>query len=287
MMTRAFYASQLANRERLVASFKSRIDAFFVQHHPEDTTLILDSTGPSATRHYLFLRALGMDRLHRMKAVYGFSGGAFAYLGFHAVHGDALAMPIEHFYRRFDKIFRQCHHPEWFSPAKALTRLGLQKGSPFKPVALERVLLGIFSEDFLNQPLHTLRTNFVPIVGVKGQDAVKNARELMSPEAAYRDLLMSVCRVPAFYGRPDASSPLFDAAFAKGYKKSLKELTRDSGGPVLVSTPWRDGDKGGTRYINCFGHNQQKLAMLRDFTLLMLNLPNKGYQQDLEVAFSG
>lgn len=275
----------LQQRETLISAFETQIHQFFEQHRPEDSVLVLDSTGPSATRHYLVLRALGMARLHRLKAIHGFSGGAFAYFGYHAVKARALRMPIEKFYPSFDQIFRDCHHPHLFSPMQALGNMAIKRRSAFDPWTLDNVLQAIFSQDFLNQKLSTIDPKFIPYIGVKNHDLVANARELLSPDHQVRDLLLAVCRVPAFYGSPTPEQPYYDAAFSKGYKAALRNITA-SGSPALISTPWRQGAKGTSLYLNCFGHSKQKWAMFKDFSLLMLNLPNKSYQHDLEAAFS-
>ncbi|WP_141731632.1 hypothetical protein [Oligoflexus tunisiensis] len=275
----------LDTREKLIAGFEQQIRTFFQRHRPEDSILILDSTGPSATRHYLFLRALGMDRLQRMKAVHGFSGGAFAYFGFQAVHQKALQMPIENFYPSFDRIFRRCHHRHLLSPVQAFGNMALKRRSAFPPQVLDNVLRSIFAEEFLNRKLSSLPRNFVPYIGIRNQDGVANAREILSDDHSVRDLLLAVCRVPAFYGSPTCEQPYFDAAFAKGYRTALHNMTA-SGTPALVSTPWREGYKGQSLYVNCFGHRHQKWSMFKDFTLLMLNLPNRNYQHDLEAAFA-
>jgi hypothetical protein len=209
----------------------------------------------------------------------------FAYLGFHAVQNGDLRMPIEDFFPSFDRIFRNCHHPHFLSPVRALGNVTLKKRAAFDRQALENIQTSVFSKQYLDQKLANVDPRFIPYVGVRNQDAVANARVAFGPEGTLRDLLLAVIRVPAFYGPPTQNEPFYDAAFSKGYKAALRQFTA-TGAPTLISTPWREGYKGSALSINCFGHSHQKLSMLKDFTFLMLNVPNRSYQLDLEAAFT-
>ncbi|HYX32893.1 MAG TPA: hypothetical protein VE954_07245 [Oligoflexus sp.] len=246
---------------------------------------MLDSTGPSATKHYLVLRAIGWDRLQRMQEIHGFSGGALAYFGFHAVQHEALAMPIADFFGSFDRIFRSCHHADRLSPLKAIHKLAIQRTSAFEREALAQVIESIFSRDYLDQDLSSIAANFTPYVGVKGQKELAHGCRVLPAGSRVRDLLMAACCVPAFYGKPSNIAPYFDAAFASGYKPKLSSLTRSSES-TLVSTPWRSGLNQNTLFVNCFGHSYQKAAMFLDFGLLLFNVPNRTYEHDLVAAFA-
>jgi hypothetical protein len=275
---------QSQRRERLLEDFQQQIEGFFATRRPEETRLVLDSTGPSATKHYLVLRAIGSERLQRMKEIHGFSGGALAYFGFQAVQQNALAMPIADFFGSFDKIFRSCHHADRLSPLRALHKIVLKKTSAFEHKALAQVIDSIFAPDFMNQRLDSLAPNFHPYLGVKGQKELAHGCRVLPPDSSIKDLLLAACRVPAFYGKPSNLTPFFDAAFAPGYKPTLSRLTKSSQA-TLVSTPWRAGWDRNTFSVNCFGHSYQKAAMFLDFGLLLLNLPNHTYEQDLAAAF--
>ncbi len=277
-------AKNMALRHRMKRGFSETIDSYFASQPHTSTRLILDSTGPSATKHYLFLQALGSQRLLEMPEIHAFSGGIFACLGFLAVHQGALRQSIEAFYPDFDREFRACHHSHTLSPLQALHRLGIKKQSAFDRDALERVIQHIFSARFLALPLSDVHPGLIPYVGVQGQKQVMDLRILRGATLTVRECLLSACQVPFFYGPPSAEAPYYDAAFSPGYRHRLREL-RAQKQALLISTPWKEGRTGHMLAVNCFGHNYQKIAMFRDFACLLLNVPNRAYQYDLESAF--
>jgi hypothetical protein len=66
----------------LQARVREEVENFLSKNRPEDSVLVLDSTGPIATRHYLVLSAIGRERLLRFREIHVFSGGAFAIFGY-------------------------------------------------------------------------------------------------------------------------------------------------------------------------------------------------------------
>ena len=98
------------------------------------------------------------------------------------------------------------------------------------------------------------------------------------------DAIIAAVTVPMVYGRKDRKDRFFDAVYAGGYSQALRK-TSQSGLPTLVSTPWRSGVKGDVRFVNCFPVGNQKAEMFKDFGRLVLNLPNRGWGDDIYAAF--
>ena len=98
------------------------------------------------------------------------------------------------------------------------------------------------------------------------------------------EAIVAAVTVPLVYGHKSGHDRFFDAVYAGGYTQALKQ-TSQSGCPTLVSTPWRSGAKGPVYFINCFPQGNQKVEMFKDFGRLVLNLPNRGWGDDIYAAF--
>lgn len=265
-----------------MSRFNEQISQFFSANAPESSTLVLDSTGPSVTKHYLVLSEIGHERLLRFKEVYGFSGGTFAYLGFLAVSEHKLAKPIHAYFETFERDFRRAHHSDTFSIVRGLLNFARRKTFGFGDASIQKTLELIFSQEFLQTPLSALHPQFKPYVTCNRTHTLVNARQVESMRTV-NDLLLESTRVPFFYG-VEASHHFYDAAFSPHYRKKLREFS-DYPAQVLVSTPWRSGSRGSAVYVKCVEARDAKTAMFSDFIRIALNLPNKSFNRDLRKAF--
>lgn len=273
-----------------------QVEEFFASHRPEDICLVLDSTGPSLTKHYLVLQAVGRDRLSRVREIHAFSGGVWAYFGFLALAGGKANLSYEDFTTpRVESAMRRFHHPNALGPVRAMYRLALRKSAFGSAKPILDMLSYYFAGDFLEQPIERFPRNLHLYLGMKGQqdpisvssDAIAQAA---TPELSQfggmpiREIIALATTVPFVYGRWDRSDAYFDAAYTPGYVKALKRVS-SGGRPTLVSTPWRRGRKEQITFVNCFASARPQLSMALDFGRLILNIPNKTFGHDIACAF--
>lgn len=87
------------------------VEDFFQLHWPESSILALDSTGTTATRHYVSSNAIGRDRLLKFKEIYSFSGGAFVLFGFLGLTSNSARLSYPDLRAdHTEKAFRRFHH---------------------------------------------------------------------------------------------------------------------------------------------------------------------------------
>ena len=281
--------------KKLKGHIEAQVEAFFSDHRPDETRLILDSTGPAVTKHYLVLSAIGVKRLHQLREVHAFSGGVFAYFGFHGVVSGKTNHSLEVLLtRKSEAAIRRCHHPRLLSPLQALHGLLFRQTAFGRVAPLVDTLNYIFTADHLEKRLEDFPSNIKIYLGVKGKESPIGVSlgtlPFLGDEAndlqnlPIRDLVAMACAVPFIYGLPGRGDQFFDAGYTKGYLKARRAIFR-ADYPTFVSTPWRQGKKGNIVFVNCYGHRSPKLRMQIDVMKLLLNLPNRGWANDIAAAF--
>lgn len=287
-------AHHLPKRMRsLQERVRGEVERFLAAHRPEDSVLVLDSTGPIATRHYLVLSAIGRERLLRFREIHAFSGGAFAVFGFLGLTANRAKLKLHEL--RSSETERACrsfHHQRVLSVPRVLFNL-VRRRSAFESNAPVRDMLShIFQPDYMNQPFSNFPKNVVLHLGQKSTPTIVplSNGELCADECKplrhgpLAEAIVAAVTVPLVYGHTSGHDRFFDAVYAGGYTQALKQ-TSQSGCPTLVSTPWRSGAKGPVHFINCFPQGNQKVEMFKDFGRLVLNLPNRGWGDDIYAAF--
>jgi hypothetical protein len=283
---------------RLKKRITSEVEDFFETHRPEDVCLVLDSTGPSLTKHYIVLQAIGVDRLSRMGEIHAFSGGVWAYFGYLALIGSKSNHAYEAYgTRSVEAAMRRFHHPNALGPLRALYRLARRQSAFGGAQPIRDMLSYYFADDYLARKLDSFPPNLHLHLGLKRQadpleistDSVARAENpdiLPFREMSIRDIIVLAITVPFVYGMADHGDRYFDAAYTLGYVKTLKCLSSNRPA-TLVSTPWRKGRKAETIFVNCFDDGNPKVQMALDFTKLILNMPNRTFGHDIAGAFLG
>lgn len=272
---------------------REEVERFLSTHRPEDSVLVLDSTGPIATRHYLVLGAIGRERLLRFREIHVFSGGAFAifaYLGLTSSNAKLKFHELRS--AETERACRSFHHQRSLSVPRVVFNLIRRKSAFGSNAPVQAMLAHIFRQDYMNQPFSNFPKNVVVHLGQKakpsivplsnGDQCAEECKPLRNQSLA--DAVIAAVTVPMVYGRTDGMDRFFDAVYAGGYTQALKETSR-SGSPTLVSTPWRCGTKGSVQFVNCFPRGNQKMEMFMDFGRLVLNMPNRGWGDDIFAAF--
>lgn len=278
---------------RMQQRVRASVHAFLERHEPEESVLVLDSTGPTATRHYTMLSAIGRERLLRFKEIHAFSGGAFAVFGFLGLTSDNARLSFESLRSpSTERAFRQYHHPDALSVPRAVTNL-IRRRSVFRSNKPVHDMLGhIFRSEYTHQPFSAFPANVTFYLGQKGQPAIlrlangPHCDDACTPlrDEPLVDAVAAAVTVPMVYGRGDGEDRFFDPVYAGGYGRLLREVSgRDQ--PTLVSTPWKKDASGTLTYVNCCPSERQKTEMLKDFARLVLNLPNHGWGHDIYAAF--
>lgn len=272
---------------------RDEVERYLREHSPEESALVLDSTGPIATRHYLVLSAIGRERLLRFREVHVFSGGAFAIFGFLGLtSGNAKLRYPELRSSETEKLFRGFHHRRPLSVPHVVWNLMRRKSAFGSNEPVRAMLAHIFRPEYMAQPFSELPANVVLHMGRKGTPTIVplsngpacsvDCQPLRSRPLA--DAIIAAVTVPMVYGRKDGSDHFFDAVYAGGYSQALRTTTQ-TGLPTLVSTPWRSGQKGAAYFVNCFPAGNQRVEMFKDFGRLVFNLPNRGWGDDIYAAF--
>lgn len=282
------------NLQKMTARVRAEVAEFFSQHKPEDSVLVLDSTGVVATRHYAILSAIGRERLLRFKEIHVFSGGAFAIFGFLGLSapGGARLSFEELQARQTERAFRRFHHKSTLGAFGALANL-LRRRSVFGSSApLYGMIEHTFASAHTQQAFAEFPPNVVIYLGQKGTQPIARLSngpqcdEACKPLRALKliDVIVPAVTVPIVYGRKDRQDRWFDPVYAGGYLGALKGAC-SSGAPTMVSTPWKHGKKNNIHFVNCFPERRQKLSMLADFARVVLNIPSHKWAQDIHAAF--
>lgn len=281
------------NMRALQTRVRSEVGEFLSRNRPEDSVLVLDSTGVAATRHYVLLSAIGRERLLRFKEIHVFSGGAFALFGFLGLTSSSAKLPFSEIRAAHtEKIFRQYHHQCATSVVRVMLNLLRRRPAFASNEPVYAMLEHIFSAEYAHQPFSCFPDNAIVHLGRKGQPPIvklSNGRLCDSACAHLRcarliDVIVSAVTVPMIYGRAKGQDRWFDPVYAGRYGRTLREIY-SAGAPTLVSTPWKSGRQANVHFVNCFPSKRQKLAMAADFARLVLNLPNRGWGHDIYAAF--
>lgn len=281
-------ANILSLKKRVVAEVADDL----ARHAPEESILLLDSTGPSFTRQYIVLNAIGTPRLERFAEIHAFSGSVYALFGFMAfaagknlVSIDASCSPAA------EKLFRKQHHAGWFPGLRAMARL--VSGKPaFASVDPVIASLEYMFGDFVDLPFSHFGDNIhVYLAKEKGAPLLvlsNNGRcsaELVPlRRLPVKQVIAMAANVPMVYGGVRDGTPYFDPVYTDHYLPTLKQLTSGAR-HVLVSTPWRSGQKENRRYLNCYPSGNARWLMLQDFMRLVSGRRNVSWSRDIYAAF--
>lgn len=275
-------------KERVVKEIKAN----FAEHAPENCSLLLDSTGPSFTRQYIVLNAIGLERLKSYGEIHAFSGSVYALFGFMAFTTGANRVSIDSLCQpEAEKVFRDQHHQGAFSGLRSLAKLASGQ-SAFSSVEPLIASLEYMFGDFVDQPFSSFADN-IHIYLAKSKDEPllilsNNAR--CSPElqalrnAPIKQVIAMAANVPFVYGGVQQGTPYFDPVYTKHYVNTLKQITATDK-PTLISTPWRSGKKENRHYLNCYPKGNARWLMLKDFTRLVSGRRNIAWSRDIYTAF--
>ena len=280
--------------QKMKARIRTEVAEFFEKNRPEDSVLVLDSTGPVATRHYAILSAIGRERLLKFKEIHAFSGGAFAifgYLGLSSPEGARLSFS-ELRTKETERTFRGFHHKNSLGVVRALVNLARRRSVFGSNAPLYGMIEHTFSRFYTSQPFSSFPPNVILYLGQTESPRIvrlSNGAHCDTVCAAMRnkpliDAIVAAVTVPMVYGNQDRSDRWFDPVYAGGYLNTLKSVC-DTGAPTLSSTPWKSGKKKSMHFVNCFPESRQKLSMLTDFARVVLNIPSHKWAQDIHAAF--
>ena len=281
--------SNLIKLERRVGE---NVADFFESRHPENSTLLLDSTGPSFTRQYIVLSKIGLERLYAFNEIHAFSGAAYALFGFIAfatqqniVSIDALCRPDA------ERVFRDQHHPGVFSGLRSMTKLAIGRPA-FGSVAPLIASLEYMFGEFVNKPFSAFPKNIHIYLAKSKEDPllILSNNDRCAPEllplrdAPIKHIIAMAANVPRLYGGTQSNFPYFDPVYTRQYIPALKAIG-STNNQVLVSTPWRAGVKGNKYYLNCYPPGNARWLMLKDLARLVGAQKNICWSRDIYTAF--
>jgi hypothetical protein len=273
--------TQLGTRCQMSMTYRATIDKFFDEFRPEDSQLILDSTGPSLTRHYLALQAIGIDRLQKFQEVHTYSGGAFAYFGYTSILAKECRHPFEEYAMNLDAVMRAAHSTK-FGILGHLSAF-IKHSSIYNSLEpMDDILRYCFRPEHL-----ALHTDHIPQqlnVYVASPEKIHqiNSKSPQSNINSIFELLRYAVNVPRIY-EPNAA--FIDSAFHKDYRHIFRRFSGLKQKPCLFVTPWKSGRKNNALFCNPFYPINQKRRMVLDFISLLSNIPNNTYSAELREAF--
>ncbi|MFZ6818802.1 hypothetical protein [Undibacterium sp. Ji22W] len=279
-----------------ILSLKKRvtaeIDANFAAHTPAETCLLLDSTGPSFTRQYIVLNAIGLERLQAFNEIHAFSGSVYALFGFMAFSTGKNRVSIDSLcHPQAEKVFRDQHHTGAFSGVRSIAKL-LTGQSAFSSTEPLIASLEYMFGDFVDLPFSYFASN-IHIYLAKHKDQqllVLSNNENCSPELeglrsmSIKYIIAMAANVPFVYGGVKQGTPYFDPVYTKHYLATLKRIT-STDKQTLISTPWRSGKKENRHYLNCYPSGNARWQMLKDFSRLVSGRRNIAWSRDIYTAF--
>ena len=259
------------------------IDSFLSRFDLRESTLVLDSTGPSLMKHYLILNHLGMERVSRFQKVHTFSGGTFALFGMHAGKTGNFKHAMGEYYQTLDSTMRKNHRVTLpvFSHALNFAR---QRSLLDSPAPLLKTIEYIFSDEYLNSSFADIAPRVGNVHAWLGSERTAVSMSAKAPSCdtmSMRQLILASTHVPFLYG---PSQSYYDAAFSPGYRKVLGDI-RGTGRPTLFVTPWKSGRRGDVWYVNPFLPANQKRVMANDLARLLMGIPNPNYARELRAIF--
>lgn len=281
-------ANILSLKQRVVAEIADDL----ARHPPEQSSLLLDSTGPSFTRQYIVLGAIGLERLERFGEIHAFSGSVYALFGYLAFATGQHQVSIESLCREeAERVFRDQHHPGRFSGLRAIARL-LAGRPAFGSVGPLIASLEFMFGDFVDRPFSSFGSN-IHVYLARHKDAPllvlsNNAR--CSPQLEelralpIKQVIAMAANVPIVYGGRRAGTPYFDPVYTSHYLPTLRCIG-DGERHTLISTPWRSGQKGNRRYLNCYPSGNARWLMFKDFARLVSGQRNVSWSRDIYTAF--
>jgi hypothetical protein len=281
-------ANILSLKKRVVAEIADDL----ARHAPEQSSLLLDSTGPSFTRQYIVLGAIGLERLARFEEIHAFSGSVYALFGYMAFASGRNQISIDALcHEEAETVFRNQHHAGRFSGLRAIARLAAGRpafGTVDPLIASLEYMFG----DFVDQPFSTFGSN-IHIYLAKSKDApllVLSNNGRCSPELLQlrampiKQVIAMAANVPIVYGGARAGTPYFDPVCTCHYLPTLKAIAAGER-HTLISTPWRSGQKDNRRYLNCYPQGNARWLMLKDFARLVSGQRNVSWSRDIYAAF--
>lgn len=281
-------ANILSLKKRVVAEISDDLAA----HAPEESCLLLDSTGPSFTRQYIVLNAIGVENLSRFGEIHAFSGSVYALFGFMAFATGRNRVSIESLcHEEAETVFRNQHHVGRFSGLRSISKLMVGKPAFSSVNPLVESLEYMFG-DFVDQPFSAFGSN-IHVYLAKSKDEpllVLSNNERCSTELEklrqlpIKHIIAMAANVPIVYGGARAGTPYFDPVYTAHYVPTLKQIT-STDRHTLISTPWRSGQKDNRRYLNCYPAGNARWLMLKDFTRLVSGQRNVSWSRDIYTAF--
>lgn len=281
-------ANILSLKKRVV----SEINDDLTTHAPEDSSLLLDSTGPSFTRQYIVLSAIGVERLAKFGEIHAFSGSVYALFGYLAFATGGNRVSVESLcHEDAETVFRNQHHIGRFSGLRSISKLMVGKPA-FSSVSPLLESLEYMFGDFVEQPFSAFGAN-IHVYLAKTKDApllVLSNNDRCSPELEHlrdrpiKQIIAMAANVPIVYGGAREGTPYFDPVYTAHYLPTLKAIT-STDRHTLISTPWRSGQKDNRRYLNCYPAGNARWLMLKDFTRLVSGQRNVSWSRDIYTAF--
>lgn len=271
---------------RLRETFGEKSRAFVERCAAQPSQLVLDGTGPRVTMLLPYLKAAGMDNLRSFDRIYAFSGGVYAFLNCVAYHHGAYVHPVEHYYKELDRKLRSSHRHGRL-PLLNLLQNYLRKQPLFPHQPFRDVMDFSFTQEFLNTRLVAVAPNFYPLIGVFGKSEpvpLTHEHGFDRNNITVRDALAMAVKIPFLYGGNTRDDKYFDANYASGFLLARNKLL-NNGQQTLLMTMWEKKGRPGVEVINIARGRPPKKIMRKDVLSILLNVPNRYYEEDLKLTY--
>ena len=272
------------NREQLVEP----IFDYLQKNNVNETSLILDGTGPRFSMQLPFLAGLGIDNIQSFKEIHAFSGGIGAYCVYLAQSLGALRFDLEYYYEAADKHARNSHRQPLLQYPKMLGNL-LKKRPIYTELHYMKFFESVLTDDFLNASIDSVAPNFKPYIAHPdhyGPIAICSEKNFDRSMLSMHDVMSMSMKIPAIYSTPGETKmdQAYDATFTEGYWNMRNKLTASFDSAVVLSLFPRGITKQNC-IIDLAKDKNVKTYLLFDMLTLVMNIPNKRYKNDLQMAY--
>jgi hypothetical protein len=268
-------SSKTADAE-LRARVGRAVDTFLGRSPLEDATLTLDGTGPNGAVQLVVLRAVGQERLARLREIHVISASTFPFLGELALSAGEHRWRVDDLISGWDRATRKCH-------SASLTRylghkaLGRWNRKPlFRGNTLSIVLRRIVTDRFAETRVRDLGCNAVFwLYDVDRKELVRVDRDGDLRDATLDEVAACSCAVPKLYelGRL-AGRRFIDPVYSPMYRDLIKSLREASRNHLFANVI---KDRTTEREIMLKNHDfgDGHEMMRSDFLRLAMNRPNQ------------
>jgi hypothetical protein len=260
------------------------LERLFSRESRQEMVLVIRGTGLNFWHYFPFLHHFTVEDLQEFRAIYAVSGGAAA-IWFYCLAQEQLLMVDG---TAYDHLLRQT-----MNRYRVLPRMWKYLRNQYTYFAEDNLTLikRMVAPEAMTQTLSQLPLrNLVIVAHDEQQGQQLLLRHDTHPELEMAEIVSRIGTRSAAWGRKLCARTeyrgLYIADFelaAQDVKKQLHQhlILEHAERAIYQINIFRDGTRGGVRYVKVCRDRFPRLGQLQDFVLLYLGIPNSRYQAAL------